>query len=379
MAEHDEIVTIESIGDNNGGPSRVVNIDRATNYEITTDLTAPSEARIELGDNGTWKALKDAIAIGRKFRIALNGRSIMQGRMLMRGMPLSAQAGATVQCTVRTKLADAAFTSCDQFNIHGATLKQAILKAYTSIGCTELDFCWNADVARDIITGKGGNTSAKVDLSTITEQDARVQPPETVYSFADRHLRRFELMHWDGPDGRIVVGKPNDQQSAAYLLRSMRDNPLGNNILDARRTEDYEQVPGELFVYGQGGGRDYARAAIKASATDAKLIAIPVLRRRTFVIDESVTTQALAQARAKREMAMRSLQKDSWDITTPAWCHHYSNRFIPYAIDTVADLCIDVAGSASAKYYIWRVTYSGSPQDGHTARLTMAAKGVWVI
>lgn len=375
-AEQTEVVTIESIG----GNGRKLLIDRATNYEITTDLTAPSEARFELGDNGTWKAIKDALAIGRRFRVCLNGRSLMAGRLLMRGMPLSASSGATVQCTVRTLLADAAFTSCDQINMRGATLKTILLKAYQSIGATERDFCFNADVARDLITGKGGNYSSTVDLAAITEQDARVQPPETVYSFADRHLRRFQLMHWDAPDGRIVVGKPNDQQAASYLLRSMRDVPRGNNILDARRTEDYEQVPGELLVYGQGGGRDYTRARVSASVTDPTLLAaVPVLRRRTFVIDESVTTQALAQARAKREMAMRSLQRDSWDITTPSWCHYYSNRWIPYAIDTVADLNVDVCGGTYGAYYIWRATYSGSPQDSHTARLTMAAKGVWAI
>jgi len=371
-----EVVTLESMG----GRGTKVLIDRATNYELTTDLTAPSEARFELGDNGTWAAIKDALAIGRRFRVALNGRSLLCGRMLMRGMPVNANAGATVQCTVRTMLADAAFTSCDQFNVKGATLKTLVLKAYQSIGATELDFNFNADVDRDLITGKGKNTGATVNLSTITEQDARVQPPETVFSFVDRHLRRFNLMHRDGHDGRIVVFSPNDKQSASYLLQMRRDAPRGNNITDARRTEDYEQVPGEIFVYGQGGGRDYTRARVSASVTDPTLLAaVPVLRRRTMVIDESVTTQALAQARAKREMAMRSLQRDSWDITTASWCHYYSTRYFPYAVDTVADLYVDVLGGVSAPYYIWRVTYSGSPQDAHTARLTMAAKGVFVV
>jgi hypothetical protein len=373
--ERTEFVTIESLD----GRGRVVNLDRATNYELATDLTAPSEARIEFGDNGTWSALKDAISIGRRFRIGLNGRSLMAGRMLTRMLPVSASAGATVQLTIRTKLADAQFTSCDPINVRGATLKTIILKAYATIGVTELDFNFNADVSRDLITGKGINTSAAVDLTALTEQDARVQPPETVYSFVDRHLRRFGLLHWDGPDGRIVVGKPNDEQPASYLLRLSRESPRGNNLIDARRTEDYETVPGEMFVYGQGGGRDYTRARVKASVTDKTLIALPVLRRRTMVIDESITTVSLAQARARCEMAMRSLMRDSWDLTTPAWCHYYSTRFIPYAIDTVADLYVEVAGFASAKHYIWRATYSGSPQDGHTARLSAAAKGVWVI
>ena len=373
--EQTEKVTIESIG----GSGQKLLIDRATSYEIVTDLTAPAEARFELGDNGTWKAIRQALEIGRKFRVALNGRSILAGRMLMRSMPVSASTGATVQCVVRTLLADAMFTSCDQFNVKGATLKTIVLKAYQSLGATERDFCFSADVARDLITGRGKGGSPVTDLTALTEQDARVQPPETVHSFVDRHLRRFSLLHWDAPDGRIVVGKPNDEQAASYLLRCMRDYPRGNNITEARRSEDYEQVPGELAVYGQGGGRDYTRARVQAVVNNQTLMAA-TLRRRTMVIDEGVTTKALAQARAKREMAMRSMQRDSWDLTTPAWCHYYSNRWFPYAIDTVADLSVDVAdGSANGAYYIWRVSLSGNANDSHTARITAAAKGVWQI
>jgi len=372
----DEVVVIESVG----GKGPPVRIDRPTTYEITTDLTAPSEARIEMGDNGTFAALRDAIAIGRRFRITLNGKPVIKGRLLNRGMPLNSQAGATVQCTVRTLVADAAFTSCDPVNVKKATLKDVLLQAYASVGATEADFEFNADVARNLITGQGGNTGAKVNLSQITEQDARVQPPETVYSFVDRHLRRFSLMHRDGPDGKIVVFRPNDSQAASYMLRCLRSTPRGNNVLDARRTEDYEAVPGELFVYGQGGGRDYMRARVKASATDPTLLAaVPVLRRRTFIIDESVTSIALAQARAKREMAMRSLTRDSWDITVGSWCHRYSSRLVPYTVDTVVDLCIDTVAPVSAPYYIWRTVCTGDVSQGHTARITAAAKGVWLL
>jgi hypothetical protein len=376
MADREETVLIESVG----GSGPVLNVDRATMYEITTDITSPSEARIEMGDNSTWKSFQTAIAIGRRFRVSLNGRSLISGRLLMRAMPLSASAGATVQLTIRTLVADAAFTSCEPVNVRKATLKSIVLQAYASVGATEKDFQFNADLARDAITGRSKVTGPPVDLSTITEQDARVQPPETVFSFVDRHLRRFNLMHWDGPDGKIIVGKPNDFQSASYLLQCLRNTPRGNNLIDIRRTEDYEQVPGELFVYGQGGGRDYTRTKIKASATNPTLLAaVPVLRRRTFIIDESVTTQALAQARAKREMAMRSLQRDSWDVSVAGWCHRYSSRLVPYAIDTVADLCVDTVSPVAAPYYLWRVTYSGDASNGHSARITLAAKGVWSV
>lgn len=383
----EETLTIESVGtssDSSGGGSFAYNsvlIDRSTSYSITTDITTPSETLIELGDNGTWAALKDAIAIGRRFKIGLNGSPLMTGRLLTRAMPLNAQAGATVQAIVRTWTADAAYSSCQAINVQGATLKDIVLKAYATLGATESDFQFDADVARDLITGRGKNTGAKVDLSAITEQNARVQPPETVYAFVDRHLRRFGLMHWDSPDGKIVVGKPNDQQAPIYWLQCVRQNPRGNNILDCRRSEDYESVPTSLSVYGQGGGRDYARATISHSLQNSVLTGVsPPILRPTMVIDESINTLALAEYRAKREMAQRSLAMDSWDITVRNWTYSDQNQqLVPWTINTVCGLVVDVASPVQAPFFIWKVARTGNASEGHIARLTVAAQGVWII
>lgn len=381
----EEVVTIESVGTEGitrgGKPYSQVVIDRATSYQITTDITTPCESLIEIGDNGTWTALQEAIAIGRRFKIGLNGKPLMRGRLLSRGMPLNAQAGATVQLVVRTWLADAAFSSCKAVNVRGATLKDIILQAYSTIGAAEKDFLFDSDVARDIITGRGKATGAKVDLATITEQNARVQPPETVFAFVDRHLRRFGLMHWDSPDGRIVIGTPNDKQAPIYWLQCTRQNPRGNNIIDCRRSEDYESVPTTLWVYGQGGGRDYQHATISRSLTNAVLTGVsPQIFRPTMVIDESLNTAVLAEARARRELAQRSLNMDSWDVTVRNWTYSDQNQeLVPWTINTVCGLCIDVASPVQAPFFIWRVVRTGNSTDGHTARLTMAAQGVWII
>lgn len=371
MAER-EVVTLESLD----GKGDSILIDRATSYEITTDITAPSEARIEMGDNGTWQALKAAVAIGRRFRMTINGRSIMAGRMLSRALPVSITGGATVQLTVRTVLADAAFASCDQINIRGATLKDVVLRAYATLGLTEADFEFSPDTARNIITGAGKNTGTKINLEKITEQDAMVRPPETVYAFVDRHLRRFGLIHWDGPDGKIVVGKPNDTQPPIYTLQLLRSNPRGNNVMDARRSEDYESVPSTFSVYGQGGGRDFKRASVKYTMTDPVLSGLSI-RRPSMAIDEAIASSALAEARARREMAQRSLQRESWEILVSRWCYQLNGQLIPWALDTVSNLRIDVADPVSAPYYCWRAVLRGDANEGHTARLTMAAQGVW--
>ena len=71
-------VLIES--ERGGGFSIVV--DRATQYEITTDLTAPSSARFELGDDGTWSAIREALGIGALFSISVNDKPRLKGRLL---------------------------------------------------------------------------------------------------------------------------------------------------------------------------------------------------------------------------------------------------------------------------------------------------------
>jgi hypothetical protein len=376
MTAREETVLIESTG----GSGRPLQIDRATSYEVMQDLTAPFEARLELGDNGTWKALSDAIAIGRRFRITLNRRPLIVGRLLNRGCPQSPRGGSTVQLLVRTWLADAQYTSCDPVTMKRATLKDVVVRAYATIGATERDFLFDADVARDVLTGRGDSTSAKVDLTKLSEQDARVNPPETVFSFVDRHLRRFGLMHWDAPDGRIVIGAPKDEQPALYRLQSLRTRPRGNNVLDCSRSEDYEQVPSELAVYGQGGGRDYRRARVSATVADPVLSAVqPAIRRRTLVIDESVSSDALAMARARRELAQRSLGRDSWDITVRGWTHWTGQKRFPYAVNTVADVAIQTAAAVEGPYFIWRIVQRGGARLAHQTTLTASARGIWRI
>lgn len=371
--EREELITIESLG----GDGPPVAIDQATRYELVRDMTAPAEARFEMGDNGTWGAISEAIRIGRRFRVALNGVSLMAGRLLMRGLSVSPQAGSTVQLTVRTRLADALFASCDPVAVKKTSLKDVVLRAYASIGLTESDFLFDADVSRDLLTGRGSSSSGEVELEELKEEDAKVHPPETVFAFVDRHLRRFGLLHCDTPDGRILVFSPNDSQPSVYRLQCLRSH-RGNNVLSARRTEDYELVPDELWVYGKGGARDIRKAPVAAVVVDDVLAAItPSLNRRAMVIDESIKTSGLAEARARRELAMRSLQRDSWDLTVRGWSYHAEGATWAWALDTVAEVAIDVASPVAAPYYIWRIAQTGNADEAHSTVLTAAAQGVW--
>lgn len=374
-----DTVIIES---QQGGGFNIV-VDRATQFEVTNDLTAPSSARFELGDDGTWSVIRDALAIGARFTVSVNDRPRLTGRLLTRNLAVSADAGATVQVVVRTKLADAMFTSVDpKIGVENTTLKAVILAAFKRLGLTEADFIFKSDLARDLITGRGkGGGAPTPDLAAMKLEEARPHPPESVLSFAERHCSRFHMMLWDAPDGRIVVGAPDDLQDPTYFMTAHRGAAsVTNNLLSAQKTEDYENVPAQLWVYGVGGGKDQSKARIKFLASDPVLAAVdPLLDRTAMVIDEAITTATQAEARARRELMKRRLASDSWVLETDGLSYWTGAERVPYGIDTVADVKVDVAGGANGAYLVYQTKWSGSADKAHTTTLTACGRGIWAL
>jgi prophage tail gpP-like protein len=370
-------VRIESV---QGGDFSIV-VDRATKYEIVNDLTQPSVARFELGDDGSWSALKDALAVGTRFVIYVNDTPRLTGRMLTKNLPINSQNGATIQAIVRTLLADAVFSSAEEFTLRRSSLKDAILGAYAPLGLKEKDFVFRANVARDLITGRSGNSSPPVDLEPLKEDDARVHPPESVYAFVERHLSRFHLTHWDAPDGRIVVGAPDDTQRPTYNFRiRWRGQGNANNVIEAEKIEDYEDVPGDLWVYGVGGGHSLMNSTVQFGQIQDTLSAVtPALFRRVSIIDESIRTQAQAEARARKEMSARSRMSDAWRLTVDGLTYWDGSQRIAYAPDTVGDVQIDPFGGASGGYLVYRTSLSGDAAGAQTSVLEACAKGVWKL
>jgi prophage tail gpP-like protein len=374
-------VTIASA---DGGDASIL-IDRATQFEIATDLLSPSAARFELGDDGTWEALRPYTSIGSRMVVSVNGYARLVGRLLTRNLAVSAGSGGTVQVVVRTRLADAMFTAVDpKIGVKNTTIFDIIIAAFKQMGLTQADFLFDANVAREVLTGRTSSMKPAPEVRSLTEEEARPHPPETIYGFVDRHLSRFGLMMWDAPDGRIIIGAPDDTQNPLYLMACLKGNAArANNLLSATKTEDFEEVPRDLWIFGVGGGRDQQRARVKFVATDSTLFALNQKSgfgdRTAFVIDESIRTQAQAEARARREMMRRSLQKDTWVLETDGFGYWSGSEEYPYMVDVVADVQIDIAGAASGPYLAYQCLMRGNAQDGMTTRLTVAGKGIWVL
>ncbi len=416
-----DTVTIESVQ----GDDFAFVVDRATQYEVKTSLREPSSARFELGDEGTWGPLQEVARIGGRVSVSINGFPRVTGRMLTRNLPISLSGGVTTQLIVRTTLADARFTACTpNIQVKNVTIKDVILKAFERLGRTEADFIFRGDVARDLITGRrsgqpsaassiryrlakleqevgtakeyqrqraaleaqlqGADTRpALPDIEAIQVTEAGVHPGEPIWDFCERHLLRYGMMMWDGPDGRIVVGAPDDSQTPLYLLSCLKGREAAaNNLVSATKVQDYENVPKDLWVYGQDRGqKGYIGAdAIKASEHDAVLSGVdPPLDRIVMIVDNGIRTQAMAAARARREMLARSISKDNWSFETDGLSYWSGKQSIPFAIDTVADMRVDNSARADGPYLIHECTFTGDANGSHTVRGMACGRGIWVI
>ncbi len=355
--------------------------DRFTACEMNYNLTAPSEASFEIGDDDSWADFDDFVAMGTTYRVTLNGQPMMTGRIEARNVPITPDGAASVRFVVRTKLADANYASADpKTRVKDVSVKDFLLALYKPLGFTEDDFLFDADVSRNLITGVSKSSGrSPTDLEPIKEDAARVQPPESIFSAADRHLRRHGFMHWDAPDGKIVVGKPNDDQDPLYYFRLFKGSGAGaNNLLDAEWNQDWSEIATILGVFGSGGKRDYTASKVRGFATDDDVIAAGFYRP-VLIVAEGVRTKELAERAARRELSARSKQKDAWNFTIDGFSFWDGSRLTNYAFDTVADVVIDTVDGAVGAYFVHRVGMRRTPAEGDTTTISAIKKGIWVL
>lgn len=374
-----DYVRVELIAD---GTKSGGTLDAFTSFEIRTDMTMPSTSSFEIGDDQSWGSLGDVFEIGRKFQVFINDRPRMLGRVEMNTAPIDPQAGAVIQFSVVTKLSDAMIASALQsVRVQNVSIKQFVLELYKPLGYVEKDFIFAQATARNLLTGQRKTTGERPkDLEPIKIEEARVKGGETIYAAADRHLRRHGLMHWDAPDGRIVVGTPNDEQDPTYIFNAHRSyaggNPDTNNIMSASRFRDWSGLPGVVGVYGVGGKRDFTKSRIAALVDDVDVIKAGFYRP-VAIVAEGIRTQELALRAAQRELSARSKRKDGWDILTDGFSHWDGQEAILYATDTTCMVNSDVAGGNAGVYYVHACTMQRNAQSGDSTQLEVVRRGIW--
>lgn len=356
---------------------------------ITNDFTKPSEAAFDVGNDESYNDLMSrAAAMGAEFKVFVNDRLHMTGRVEMNGAPITVENGVTAQFVVRTKLADAFYASADPDTRYKNTRIGDFIEAiFKPLGYSAADFVVRANLSRDLMTGRDSKgKEPPVPLDTITEDQLKINPPETIYAAADRILKRHGLMLWDSPDGKITIGAPNDTQAPLYHLHAYNDRRSRlNNITSATRTRDISQVPSVLSVYGVGGKLNWRAAKSSALVRQPDVLGPrgfdgkPVFYRPVIVIQESVKNDKFATRYANREMSNRSKNLDSWEVEVDGLAYWNGQMRIPYGIDTVAEIDTSLAGGPLGAYLVTKVTKKRDAMAGDTTRLTLLKKGLWQL
>jgi prophage tail gpP-like protein len=360
--------------------------DRFESVSITYDIDGQTEATFEVGDDTAWQALEAMVAPGQEFTIIVNDRIGMKGRAEVNESPGSTREGIGLQLTCRTKMADARYCSANPATrVEKTSLEDFVLAVYAPLGYSKADFIFAEAAARDLMTGKSVGGKPPVDLAAIQIEQAKVNPPETIAACVDRHLKRHHMMHWDGPDGRIVVGAPDDEQRPSYRAICKRPpNAQGNNLVSFRRSRDWGEVASDVTVYGQSAGKDVARIALKGTSVDLDLAAVYAntghFLRPVVLPVEQVKEIAQAEAQAMRERSARARRKDAWEFTYDGWAYWDGSEAINFAPNTVVDVDVEaVGGGARGKYLCHRVELRASLREAPTAKLSCVAVGIWVI
>lgn len=393
-------VTVEAYG--TPGSSNIdFNFEDWTTFSLSSTILQPSEASFELGDQTGWDRLAELVALGSEFRVFVDDRLRMTGRIEQLNSVSDARQSATQRFTLRTKLSDAFYSSAPQnVRLANRTVREFLLALYADIGIGEADFDFRGDVSRDVMTGritKGPDAFSRrrgIDGRLIsdppqgfeaieeTEENSKVQPPETIYESADRTLRRHGLLHWDGPDGKIVVAPPNDMQDPIGVLRAIRgdDDTAGqfNNVLSLERDQDVSQAPTEMGVFGMGGKAGFARASVSAVIRNQALIDRG-FTRRAAVLDEGLTSKSIATRRARREFVTRSRGLDRIVVTVDGLSYRDGAEPIPWAHDTTVDVQDDTLGGVLGVYYVEDVQMQRDAASGDVTRLSLCRQGVWQL
>lgn len=376
-----DVVRINALGIPSNTTLFDFNFENWTSFSVTNSIVAPSEARFELGDETGWQRINTLCTLGAEFVVVVNDRPRLMGRVEALSSPCDARQGTVQSFVIRTKMSDAIISSAPQgIRLKGASIKQFILACYAGIGLRETDFDFRGDVSRDLMTGKtsrGGRPPKP--LEPLKEEQAKVNPPESIYAAVDRHLRRHGFLHWDGPDGRIVVAAPDDQQEAMGAICCYRP-PYGqfNNVLSIEKACDVSQSPTVLGVFGIGAGLDFTRTKLSSILYNQDLIDRG-FRRSVIINDEALKTKALASGRANREFATRNRGLDRLTITADGLSYREGAYLFPWAPDTVFDTTVTHLGGAIGNYYLEEVELSRNASAGDISRITMVKQGCWVL
>lgn len=351
---------------------------------VTNDMMSFNECTLDVGDDGAEADFYRVIRPGELFSVSINGRPRLTGRSEVLESPITPE-GTRVRWTIRTRFADANYCSADpSVSVEKTTFKAVCIAQYAKLGYTEADLVFAPGLDADLMTGKQtGQKEAPVDLISVKVDAAKPQPTESLKQFIDRHLKRIHCAHWEGPDGKIYFGRPNDEADPMFTFTCRRGpERVRNNVGRATPKQDWSQVPSELWVYGESTGKDVASAAIKGVSKDEELLEVYGRTKQFYrpVVLQNSEAKDLKEAEtmARRERSARSKDKDAFSVQADGWTYWTdAGDQIPFSPNRVA--FVDVFNRDPGNYLITSTTSTMGAAQRAMTMVTMVAKGIWVV
>lgn len=351
-----------------------------TSFDIINSMVRSCEASFEVGDDGSWNDLSELMSLGTKFKISLNNKLRMSGRVELLNSPLSADQSSVVRFVVRTILADLEVEAAEpSIRVRDKSIKDVVLAVLAYAGVDASQVVFRADVSRELITGRRGKgKTPPKDLEDLKVQAAGVQPGEKVKAFLDRHLRRHGLMIFDSPDGKLVIAEIDDDQEETYFFRCLRHEPQFNNFTMIDRNRDATGAPSEITVYGFGGGGQYQNTKLISIRENPEIKSAGFFRRE-IIVDDGIKTKELAARTAARAMSERIRRQDAITIQTDGLSYRERRDKIPYAPDVTCGVVADTIGGVVGKFYVETTASKVNARGGSTTQLQIVKAGTWSL
>lgn len=359
--------------------------DRFSRCQVVNDIFGPTEATFDLGDDESWQTLAPVLYPGQSVRVALNGRPRLTGRAEISTGSASPDEGTKIALTVRTKMADARYTSADpRITVKDTSIKDFVLACYAELGFAEDDFLFAPFTARDLMTGKAQGAADPTDLEPIKVDQAKVNPPETIFEAVERHLRRYRATHWDSPDGKIIVGSPDDTQTPiGNLVARAGPEAKANNLKRIKHIRDWSEVAAMMWVVGQSPGRDTRRKGLRGFALDDEVFRVSAetghFNRRAIIPRQEANDQQQVTQQAVRELSARRRNKSAWELVVDGWSYWNGDEQIPWAHNTVVDVDVVSLGGPFGRALVTKVALDLDLEAGTRTTLTVVAPGTIVL
>lgn len=189
------------------------------------------------------------------------------------------------------------------------------------------------------------------------------QQGESCFAFLERNLRRFGLWMWATADGSIVVGGPNYEQSASYLVRRRRGDPYPY-VLHASWKFDRTEVPSSIYVRGVTTVTEKTKKQVTGSAHTPK----PIMFCPKYLKHDHGSTPEFCRNFALQELAKARQHEEVYSCTVVGHSNPVSGAV--YAVDTVCRVEDEFLG-ISDDYYVKRRTFRKSLTEGTTTELEL--------